>query len=266
MSYCGKGKTLKSTLLRFVQAIAFDIYSKVDRLGIFKFSPIDHTFVKMYYLYKSKLENIDLALISQYIVPNSYIIDIGANIGWFTLNVGKFLKPGVAIVAIEPDSVNLRRLNWSITRSKIRDRVQVLPIALSNVQGVGSLVLDQKNPANHQVSEKKSGRSEIRLERLDDICKDLIDVCLIKIDVQGHEQKVLEGGRETILKFKPAILIEFDNRQGNEATLKILDMLNALSYNIFFPENQTIALSKEALTRREGYFDCLCVFQATNRA
>jgi FkbM family methyltransferase len=83
-------------------------------------------------------------LISQYIVPNFHVIDSGANIGLFTLNMGRFLKPHNAIFAIEPDSVNLRRLHLSVARSKSRDRIKILPIALSNVKGVGSLVLDQK--------------------------------------------------------------------------------------------------------------------------
>jgi FkbM family methyltransferase len=250
---------MKSTLLKIVQAIAFEIYSKADHLGIFKFTIVDHTFIKMYYLYKSKLENIDLGLISKYIVPNSYVIDVGANIGWFTLNVGRFLKPGSAILAIEPDLVNLRRLRWSVARSEMRDRVNVLPIALSNVQGFGSLVLDPKNPANHRVNSESSNESGIHLERLDDVCKDLVDVCLIKIDVQGHELSVLEGGRETILRFKPAILIEFDNSKGSNATLKVLEMLKELSYNVFLPEDQTAALSEEALIQRKGYFDCVCL-------
>jgi FkbM family methyltransferase len=250
---------LKRRLLKIIQTAAFEIYSKADRLGMFKFTLVDHVFIKIYYFYKSKLENIDLQLISHYIVPNSHVIDVGANIGWFTLNLERFLKPGVSILAIEPDLINLRRLRWSVARSKIRNQVQVLPIALSNVKGVGSLVLDLKNPANHQISNESSSANDIQLERLDDICKDLVAVCLIKIDVQGHELKVLEGGKETILRFKPTILIEFDNTKGSEATLKIFEMLKDLNYKVFHPENQTISLSKEELSRKQGYFDCVCI-------
>ncbi len=250
---------MKTVFLKFIQAVAFEVYSKINRLGVFRFTLVDHAFTKMYYIYKSKLENVDLALISHYIVPNSHIIDVGANIGWFTLNIGRFMKPGVTILAIEPDLVNLRRLQWSLARSEIRDQVQILPIALSNVQGLGSLVLDPKNPANHQVSNESSSANDIQLERLDDICKNLFAVCLIKIDVQGHELKVLEGGRETILRFKPTILIEFDNRKGSGATLKILEVLEDMNYKVFLPENQTASLSKEELSRKQGYFDCVCV-------
>jgi hypothetical protein len=120
-------------------------------------------------------------------------------------------------------------------------------------------VLDLKNPANHQISNESSSANDIQLERLDDICKDLVAVCLIKIDVQGHELKVLEGGKETILRFKPTILIEFDNTKGSEATLKIFEMLKDLNYKVFHPENQTISLSKEELSRKQGYFDCVCI-------
>ncbi len=92
---------------------------------------------------------------------------------------------------------------------------------------------------------------------MNDIYKDLVDVCLIQIDVQGHELMVLEGGRDIILRFKRAILIEFDNKNRNKATLKILELLKALNYIVFLPEDQTAVLAKEALSHREGYFDCV---------
>jgi hypothetical protein len=94
---------------------------------------------------------------------------------------------------------------------------------------------------------------------LDDVCKDLEDVSLLKIDVQGHELKVLEGGRQTILKFKPTILIEFDNRKGNETTLRVLEMLKEFKYEVFLPLDQTLSLSIGDLIHKQGYFDCVCI-------
>ena len=235
------------------------IYAKVDSVGLFKSRLFDRIFIKMYFIYKSKLENFDLELISKHINSNSYIVDVGANIGWFTINIGQYIKPGVKILAVEPDLINLRRLKHSAARSKLRDRVQILPIALSNARGVGHLIIDPKNPANHQVGDASSSTKDVQLERLDDICIDLEDVCLLKIDVQGHELKVLEGGRQTILKFRPTILIEFDNRNGNEATLKILEILKVLRYQVFLPQDQTLSLSTEELIRKPGYFDCVCI-------
>jgi hypothetical protein len=134
-----------------------------------------------------------------------------------------------------------------------------LPIALSDARGIGHLILDPKNPANHQIGNASSSTKDIQLERLDDICKDLEDICLLKIDVQGHELKVLEGGRQTILKFRPTILIEFDNRNGTEATLRVLEMLKVLKYEVFLPQDQTLSLSIGDLIRKKGYFDCVCI-------
>jgi FkbM family methyltransferase len=239
--------------------MAFGIYPKIERIGLFKFGLFDHVFIKMYFLYKSKLENFDLTLISKHINSNSYIVDVGANIGWFTLNIGQIMKPGVKILAVEPDLINLRRLKHSVARSELRDQVQILPIALSNARGVGYLILDPTNPANHQVGNPSSSTKEIQLERLDDVCKDLEDVSLLKIDVQGHELKVLEGGRQTILKFKPTILIEFDNRKGNETTLRVLEMLKEFKYEVFLPLDQTLSLSIGDLIHKQGYFDCVCI-------
>lgn len=68
---------------------------------------------------------------------------------------------------------------------------------------------------------------EVDLQRLDDqffVKKNHVD--LIKIDVEGHELEVLEGGHETILRYKPVLIIE-DNVGQREA---ISDLLQNLGY------------------------------------
>ena len=246
--------------MKIIQYFAFKLYASANKLGIFEYRFFEQIFAKAYYVYKSKLENIDIALIAKHIRPNSTIIDVGANIGWFTVNIMKYLNSDGFIIAVEPDLTNLRRLESCLIASNLQDRVQILPIALSNIQGTGFLTLDSGNPANHKIGEEEGGISkEIELKLLDDVCRNLVDVCLVKIDVQGHEINVLKGGQDTIMRLRPAILIEFDNRHGFQNTGDVWELLQKFGYKVFFPEDQRNALSKERLCSEKNYFDCICL-------
>ena len=99
---------MKRFSLFLIQKIATSIYFIVNEFGLFRFSFVENSFIRIYFIYKSYLENIDLSKIACHIKPNSIIIDVGANLGWFSVNISNYLAKGCSIFAVEPDETNLR--------------------------------------------------------------------------------------------------------------------------------------------------------------
>jgi len=169
-------------------------------------------------------------------------------------------KKNIKIISVEPGEQNLRRLKATISKFGLQDVVEVIPQALSDKSGSGVLNIDPKNPANHQVQNGESGfGEEIELIKLDDLKGINIPISLIKVDVQGHELSVLKGAIKSIMRDRPALLIEIDNEAEPTRVLEIWDLLKNLGYSISFLFNLDQPISFEELQVQPGYFDVLCI-------
>jgi FkbM family methyltransferase len=126
------------------------------------------------------------------------IVDIGAHIGSAALYFKHFLKPE-RLVVVEPAQDNYMFLVQNVPSAIY------LKMALSNRNGEGHIWnrLGAINEGTYQIN---SQGEPVMLRTLDSL--NLEDVTLIKIDVEEHEREVLEGGKETLRRCKPVILLE----------------------------------------------------------
>jgi len=143
-------------------------------------------------------------------------IDIGANIGYYALTFSKLFNK---IYAFEPNIENYSSLINNVKQNNCHNIVPV-NLALSDKFGELSLYLDADNIGGHSLSAKNifnvSGEVKIKAIKLDDyVTQNNISVDFIKIDVQGHEEKVFLGAIKTLKQFRPTILMEFDPRLLN---------------------------------------------------
>ena len=160
-----------------------------------------------YYSNKKKIENKDI-----------YIIDIGANIGWYSFIFGKY---GYKVIAFEPSKLNdyiLRKnyclnneVNVTIINKGLYNEEKICDLYnLYNNEGNGMVICEHNNTLPYFLIKKKTG--EIILTKLSNYISYLSDknLALIKIDVEGSEGKAFEGGIELITKYHvPFIFIEF---------------------------------------------------------
>ena len=145
-----------------------------------------------------------------------YIIDIGANIGWYTFILGKY---GYKIISFEPLPLNTYILNKNYCLNKDVN-ITIINKGLYNEnkkcdiylplgnEGDGIMICEKKD--NLPSDFKKTG--EITLTKLSNYIQFLSEknLVLIKIDVEGGEGKVFEGGIEIITKYHvPFIFMEF---------------------------------------------------------
>jgi FkbM family methyltransferase len=164
--------------------------------------------------------------------PDRDAIDIGSHRGSYTLQMRRYSR---FVHAFEP----IPDLAEEIAR-RFRSGVKVHMIALSNRQGEGKLLLPLTDDnsglasltATSLLADNPYRNVTVQVEKLDNLYKG--DVGFIKIDVEGHEAEVLEGGRETLVRCQPRLLVEIEERHVPGSTHSVPASLARLGYKGFF--------------------------------
>ena len=118
--------------------------------------------------------------------------------------------------------------------SVVSGNVQVENVALSDRSGTGTLFApeevgrDALATLSAACSEDGALEIEVPIRKLDDYQLD--EVQFIKIDVEGHEFRVLQGAEQTLARCAPTLLIEIDQRLHDEPIQRIFDWLIARGY------------------------------------
>jgi FkbM family methyltransferase len=170
--------------------------------------------------------------------PGSTFVDVGANVGYHTFLAASIVGPNGSVIAVEAGSENCRLLQLSKVENEA-ENVLILPFALDRESGVrylsshvgtnAGLIPD---PREHLLD----GRgTPVFATTLDEIAPSKIDV--MKIDVEGAEFRVLEGGRKSVERDKPLIVMEFScemaqRTSGVEPGTALQDILD-LGYRLF---------------------------------
>ncbi len=148
----------------------------------------------------------------KYYIPHTNMIDIGANVGTHSLLMSEIISNDSMIYAFEP-------VYWDVTMKNIYENNLQNKICLFT-QGLGNSnkiievpVMDRMKPENFgrmslikDVTQKSKIKKKIGVITLDSL--NLTNISVIKIDVEGMEREVLEGGKKTISENLPAIIIE----------------------------------------------------------
>ncbi len=150
------------------------------------------------------------------------VIDIGANIGWYSLVLSSGSKPQV--ISFEPDPFNFSLLQDNISLNK-KDNIQAFNKAVSDQPGVMTLYLYKNyNLGRHSAIRQRNsiGSEEVETIQLDSFLenKALGDkkIRLIKIDIEGYEFAAMSGAKEALQRteylmteFSPAMMKEINH-------------------------------------------------------
>lgn len=145
-----------------------------------------------------KLEDLVEAL--QYVPSGALAVDGGANVGAYT----RMLAQHFGIVhAFEPAIDTFEALSRNIHDWGIADRVVLHNKALSDACEQVGLT---KRRAQRSSSRRIDGPGDLPAVTIDSLQLEALD--FLKLDVEGHEYRALLGGREALLRYKPAVLFE----------------------------------------------------------
>ncbi len=170
---------------------------------------------------------------------NTVFADLGANIGLHTFYLKKQYSD-LNVVAFDPSPSSWKYLDLTIKFNNIRD-VRVEKIALSDQNGEFDLYNwgEESSADSLRNTERVHGIEPIIIKvpsrRLDDIL-DLPKITVIKMDCEGAELSILKGGKDTIAKNKPFILLEFHilNRKAfSISSQDIFNFLDEIEYKMY---------------------------------
>ena len=91
-----------------IQSILLKLYSGTVRAGLLSTSWGRSVFFKTYTGYKSLVEAGDIRYLRRHVKPGEVVIDIGANVGYFTNHFARWVSDGGFIIAMEPETSNFR--------------------------------------------------------------------------------------------------------------------------------------------------------------
>jgi len=165
------------------------------------------------------------------LTPGDIVVDVGAYIGTHIIPFAKATLPNGGVYAIEPQRMSFAFLNTNIVLNNLMNVIAINKFASNKIGKIKTLTLDQNYPQNYGSYATKNLKKGETIETMTIDSLKLSRVKLIKIDVEGPEEKVLIGATNTINKYKPALYIEGTNPKNSK---KIISKVFDLGYQAFW--------------------------------
>lgn len=174
------------------------------------------------------------------------VIDVGANVGFFSVLLGRQLA-GRRVLAIEPSASALSRLRWNVAANDLTDRIVVFGGLAAREIGLAELKvfegMEEYSCAGAAAHTAISGRvhklEQIRKSTVDAlVCEHGLNPGFMKIDVEGFEMEVLRGAAVTLEKHRPLILSELSDsllRKNCSSAQEVVDFLRSHRYHVADP-------------------------------
>ena len=174
-------------------------------------------------LHDGSYEAIECRLVARHLQPGMVVIDIGANIGLYSLIADRLVRPTGRVWAIEPSQDSHERLRDNLKLNSA-DRVTTVKVALSAKDDESAVLLRERGQLDGERYLLPDGRAvenpadteSVPTISLDTFCKrrDIRVVNFIKMDVEGGEHEVFRGARETLAANPELIMVFEHTREG----------------------------------------------------
>jgi FkbM family methyltransferase len=198
-----------------------------------------------------------LPLVLELLPAKCAVLDVGANIGFYTIPIGlKLRSKGGRCVAFEPMPANYARLRQNVLANGIGEIVQTLQLALGEKNQEITLLVDENdgattgNAARVAYAALDDGQRErkpvkAKIARLDD-CADQLELgglpCrFIKVDIEGSEPYFFQGAAGFLRDHKPLVLAEVNPvwlARNGLGPAEYFDIFGPLDYRAFVWRNR----------------------------
>lgn len=180
------------------------------------------------YFYDGELSNEEysVAFFEKVLERGDVFIDIGANIGYFTVVGARLVGEQGTVYAFEPMPEALRVLKENIRTVK---NVKLFETALSDVTGASDFSVHKDGDTSSLGVNHGAKRTiQVPLDTVDNSLKAENRIDVIKIDVEGYELEVLRGAKAILAQHKPLLYFEFIPDYTKERLIKIDDFKTLL--------------------------------------
>lgn len=193
-------------------------------------------------------------LMQQYVKEGDTALDIGGNVGFFTLVLAKYVGSNGQVYVFEPEQDNIQKLNKNIEKNK-KKNIRVYAGAVSDQSGETVLHRNPLNEGGHTLEDQDEFKDSAKVysrEEMEQKNKDFVFEqktkmwsldeefefwktsggvpSFVKIDVEGHELAVLRGGRTFFAEAKPKVVCEI----GEETEQEVVALMESLGYTTYY--------------------------------
>ncbi|HTZ05148.1 MAG TPA: FkbM family methyltransferase [Gaiellaceae bacterium] len=178
----------------------------------------------------------ELAFMRDALAPGGTAIDVGANVGVYTVAAARHVGQGGRVLAVEADDEYVPRLRSNLARNGLAN-VEVVAAAAGSADGEVELIIAADRAFSSikpLVSYRGAGATRtVPQLRLDTLWRDAGEpgVGFVKIDVEGAELEVLAGAGDLLARCRPALVVEVNPGTEDEVRRR----LGALGYRDVTP-------------------------------
>ena len=201
-------------------------------------------------------ESAEVAVVKQWIKPGDTVLDIGTNIGFYSLLFCTLVGDTGKVIGFEPLSFLCQKARLSVEENRFSSICTIHNAAVADQNGTlsirhapqttnfgGGHIAPHGAPPAHHVDEL------VQVVRIDDQLPST-RVSFIKIDVEGAEPMALAGAKHLLQRDRPVIIAELHNRQlskiGGSSASQLINQLAAIGYACHAIEDRDLTQSIES--------------------
>jgi FkbM family methyltransferase len=242
-----RGRAGEAVLERIGKMVKGDVVFEAKEFdGVFSIDPrshLLHRFLRKGY-YEPQVSRLFLAFIQ----PHADVLDIGANIGFYTVAGARRLTTG-RLLAAEPTGATFKRLSENVRRNGVLDRVLLFNGMIGANKGQGQIHFvpgmeeysSMKIPEHLAVKNQELCTETVPIERVDDLVDEHdLHPAVLKVDVEGAEFSVFKGALNTISKYRPVVISEIwknPTKADGHSGAELVQMFENLDYVVRDPHD-----------------------------
>jgi FkbM family methyltransferase len=214
-------------------------------------------------LYSGNYQPALTSLLQQHTPAGSFCIDVGANLGFYTLKLARWAGSRGRVTAFEANPLLVERIRENVTLNRFM-----------NVDIAGEAVHDQTGVITFYVSDSH-GKSSVHAEQVTRPSQTLVvqaitiddyirqhgwrQLDVIKLDIEGNDCYALLGASESLRRFRPFIVFEYWYNTPSDVATAAFDLLDTLNYSLscLLLDGRQTPFSRE--TRSDGHVDVVCL-------
>jgi FkbM family methyltransferase len=199
----------------------------------------------------------------RFLFPGAVFLDIGANVGVYTLVSSRLVGAAGHVYSFEPSSRERTTLERNLAINDCGN-VSVIPAAVSDRSGTGALRIAAGQFRGQNTLAPSFGFSAVQLAGIESVPLVSLDGLwqerklrrpdVVKIDAEGHELRVLRGALALLRDAMPVVVFEINDTllQASDATRDAVEaVLRGLGYSLFRPDEGTALLVEVPSLRGE---------------
>jgi FkbM family methyltransferase len=213
------------------------------KIGNFLYQRMFPIYNILYPAFKKRQDAVEISWMRRLVRPGSHVLDIGANIGFYTSLLSDLIGSEGHVHAFEPDAINFKHLA-AVARHK--KNVTLVPKAVSDRSGKLLIYTSPKLNVDHRTYRVENYKEVIAVDgvSIDEYVGGQFRVDFIKMDIQGYELHALRGMERTI-GANPDIVIFSEfwpygfKKCGTSASF-VYDYIRSLDLQVWLPEQNTL--------------------------